>query len=55
VSNDGTNWTTVYSTTTGSGGVDDFDVAGTGRYVRMQGVKRGTTYGYSLYEFGIYA
>ncbi|MEY9928964.1 hypothetical protein ABH926_003604 [Catenulispora sp. GP43] len=55
VSNDGTNWTTVYSTTTGAGGVETFDVSGTGRYVRMYGTARGTTYGYSLYEFGVYA
>ncbi|MEY9855707.1 hypothetical protein ABH935_001311 [Catenulispora sp. GAS73] len=55
VSNDGTNWTTVYSTTTGAGGVQTFDVSGTGRYVRMYGTQRGTTYGYSLYEFGVYA
>jgi len=54
-SNDGTNWTTVYSTTTGIGGVDDFAVSGSGRYVRMYGTARGTTFGYSLYEFGIYS
>ena len=54
-SNDGTTWTTVYSTTTGTGGVDDFDVSAAGRYVRMTGTRRGTAYGYSLYEFGIYA
>ena len=54
VSNDGTNWTTIYSTTTGSGGVDDFSVSGSGRYVRMYGTQRGTSYGYSLWEFGIY-
>jgi hypothetical protein len=54
-SNDGTNWTTVYATTTGIGGVDDFDVSGSGRYVRMYGTARGTTFGYSLYEFGIYS
>ena len=53
-SNDGQNWTTVYPITTGTGGVDDFDVSGSGRYVRMYGTARGTTYGYSLYEFGVY-
>ncbi|WP_443048308.1 discoidin domain-containing protein [Streptomyces sp. H39-C1] len=55
VSNDGTNWTNVYSTTTGSGGIDDFDVAATGRYVRLNLTQRGTAYGYSLYEFGVYS
>ena len=54
VSNDGTTWTPIYSTTNGSGGVDDFNVSGSGRYVRMYGTQRGTTYGYSLWEFGIY-
>ena len=54
-SNDGTNWTTIYSTTTGDGGIDDLAISGSGRYVRMYGTARGTTYGYSLYEFGIYA
>jgi hypothetical protein len=54
-STDNTNWTTIHTTATGTGGVDDFDVSGTGRYVRMLGTARGTTFGYSLYEFGIYA
>ncbi len=54
VSNDDSTWTTIYSTTSGSGGVDDFDVSGSGRYVRMYGTQRGTSYGYSLWEFGIY-
>ncbi|WP_370083964.1 discoidin domain-containing protein [Streptacidiphilus sp. MAP12-16] len=55
VSNDGTNWTTVYSTTTATGGIDDFDVTGSGRYVRLNLTQRGTAYGYSLYEFGVYS
>jgi hypothetical protein len=55
VSNDNTNWTTIYSTTTGTGGVETFPVSGSGRYVRMYGTARGTTYGYSLYEFGVYS
>ncbi|WP_438870621.1 discoidin domain-containing protein [Paractinoplanes bogorensis] len=53
-SNDGTNWTTVYSTTSGDGGFDELNVSGSGRYVRMNGLTRATTYGYSLYEFGVY-
>lgn len=51
---DGNAWTSVYSTTTGDGGVDDLTVSGTGRYVRMYGTARGTTYGYSLYEMEVY-
>ncbi|HVK22397.1 MAG TPA: family 20 glycosylhydrolase [Actinokineospora sp.] len=55
VSNDNTTWTDIYTTTTGNGGIDDLTgLSGTGRYVRMQGTARGTTYGYSLYEFEIY-
>jgi hypothetical protein len=51
---DGTNWTTIYSTTTGTGGNQTLSVSGTGRYVRMNGTARATPYGYSLYEFGVY-
>ena len=52
---DGTNWTTIYSTTTGIGGVETLNINASARYVRLNGTARGTTYGYSLYEFGIYA
>ena len=54
VSNDGTTWSTVKTVTDGDGGVDTLDVAGSGRYVRIHGTQRGTAYGYSLYELGIY-
>jgi hypothetical protein len=54
VSPDGTNWTTIYSTTTGTGGNQTLSVSGTGRYVRMYGTARATPYGYSLWEFGVY-
>jgi chitinase len=53
-SNDAATWTTIYSTTTGTGGVQTLAVSGSGRYVRMYGTVRGTTYGYSLWEFGVY-
>jgi hypothetical protein len=54
-STDGTTWTTIYSTTTGTGGVQDLTVTGaSGRYVRMYGTQRATQYGYSLLEFQIY-
>ncbi|MFD4482491.1 discoidin domain-containing protein [Streptomyces sp. NPDC058471] len=53
-SDDGQNWRTVREVRGGNGGVDDFDVSGSGRYVRVNGTERGTGYGYSLYEFGIY-
>ncbi|AUG75008.1 hypothetical protein CFP65_0020 [Kitasatospora sp. MMS16-BH015] len=52
---DGTAWTTVYSTTTGTGGVQDLTgLSGTGRYVRMYGTQRATGYGYSLWSFEVY-
>ncbi|HEY3005894.1 MAG TPA: RICIN domain-containing protein [Kribbellaceae bacterium] len=55
-SNDGTTWSSVYTTSTGDGGVDDLTgLTGSGRYVRMQGTARATTYGFSLYEFEVYA
>ncbi|WP_405147321.1 discoidin domain-containing protein [Sphaerisporangium sp. NBC_01403] len=54
VSPDGTAWTDVYSTTTGTGGTQTLAVSGTGRYVRMYGTVRGTGYGYSLWEFQVY-
>ncbi len=53
-SNDGTNWTTIYSTTTGTGGVQTLAVSGSGRYVRMYGTTRATQWGYSLWEFQVY-
>ncbi|OON72158.1 discoidin domain-containing protein [Streptomyces tsukubensis] len=53
-SDDGTNWRTVQEVKDGDGGIDDFDVQGKGRYVRVNGTQRGTGYGYSLHEFGVY-
>jgi len=53
VSANGSTWTNIYSTTTGTGGTQTLDVSGTGRYVRMNGTARATPYGYSLWEFAI--
>ncbi|GAA0454342.1 hypothetical protein Aca07nite_69530 [Actinoplanes capillaceus] len=53
-SDDGATWRTVYSTTAGDGGFDTLTVNGSGRYVRVNGTVRATSYGYSLYEFGVY-
>ncbi|MBC7451523.1 MAG: discoidin domain-containing protein [Cytophagales bacterium] len=48
-------WTTVFSTTTGNGGWDVIIKPATNiRYVKMNGLVRATTYGFSLYEFEIY-
>ncbi len=54
VSDDASNWTSIYSTTTGTGGTQTLNVTGSGRYVRMYGTSRGTPYGYSLWEFQVY-
>ncbi|SBT40985.1 penicillin acylase family protein [Micromonospora auratinigra] len=55
VSGDGSTWTPVFATTVGNGGVDLVTFAPTtARYVRMYGVKRATSYGFSLYEFEVY-
>ncbi|MCW2858941.1 MAG: hypothetical protein JWP48_649 [Actinoallomurus sp.] len=35
VSSDAATWTTIYNTTTGTGGTQTLNVSGTGRYVRM--------------------
>lgn len=54
VSADATNWTQIYATAIGVGGKETLNVAGSGRYVRMLGITRGTGYGYSLYDFEVY-
>ena len=54
ISADGTNWTTVYSTSSGTGGVQTIPVSGSGRYVRMYGTQRATPWGYSLWEFQVF-
>ncbi|MEV5206584.1 penicillin acylase family protein [Micromonospora sp. NPDC053740] len=55
VSGDGNSWTPVFATTTGNGGVDNATFAPvTARYVRVYGVRRATSYGFSLYEVEVY-
>jgi beta-glucosidase len=54
-SNDSFNWTDIYSTTASDGEVDNLDVSGTGRYVRMYATQRGTGWGCSPWEFEVYA
>jgi hypothetical protein len=56
VSTDGGTWRTTYATTTGDGGIDNAAFPRTdARYLRMTGTRRATGYGYSLYEFALYA
>ncbi|MFC4031300.1 discoidin domain-containing protein [Streptomyces polygonati] len=54
VSDNGTTWSPIYSTTTGTGGKQTLNVSGTGRYIRMYGTTRATGYGYALWEFQVY-
>jgi hypothetical protein len=54
VSRDAANWTSLYGTSTGDGATDDLAVSGTGRYVRMYGTARAASWGYSLWELGVY-
>ncbi|MCP9994653.1 discoidin domain-containing protein [Streptomyces werraensis] len=54
ISDNGTAWRTIYSTTTGNGDIDTIDVAATARHVRLHLTARGTGWGYSLHELGIY-
>ncbi|MEW2379485.1 discoidin domain-containing protein [Micromonospora sp. NPDC047812] len=50
---DGSAWTTVYGTTSGTGGSQSLAVTGSGRYLRVYGTARATTYGYSLWELAV--
>ncbi|MGH3881160.1 MAG: discoidin domain-containing protein [Actinophytocola sp.] len=54
LSDNGTTWNTVHSTTTGTGGTQSIDLTGSGRYVRMNGTARATGYGYSLWELAVF-
>lgn len=56
VSDDAGEWTTVFTRENGGGGTDviTFDPV-TARYVRFQGVQRATMWGYSFYEFEVFA
>jgi hypothetical protein len=51
VSDDNAHWTTIKTVNDSAGGVEDFTGLGAnGRYLRMQGVKRSSPYGYSIFE-----
>lgn len=54
VSNDALTWRGLARVTGNTMRYNDLAVAGTGRYVRMHALKRGTNFGYSLYEFQVY-
>ncbi len=55
VSLDSTTWTTVHTEYSGDGDIDDISFDSVeARYVKMNGVLRGTEWGYSFYEFEVY-
>ena len=54
VSTDNRVWSDIYSTTSGAGGTESLAVSGVGRYVRLYGSVRATSYGYSLWECRVY-
>jgi hyaluronoglucosaminidase len=55
VSQDGSHWTDVYTELNGNGGMDEIEFNSIeARYVKMQGLKRATNWGYSLYEFKVF-
>jgi hypothetical protein len=55
VSSNATAWTTVATTTNNATTVNEYpSLNTTGRYVRMSGTARATTYGYSLYEIEVF-
>ncbi|WP_042378365.1 discoidin domain-containing protein [Streptacidiphilus melanogenes] len=55
VSDDAANWTTIYATTNGPGGTEQIGgLDGAGRYVRVLGTQRATSWGYSLWEFEVH-
>ncbi|MFI6938579.1 discoidin domain-containing protein [Streptomyces sp. NPDC050418] len=55
ISADGSAWTRLATETAGNGGTDEWTgLTGKGRYVRVYGTARGTSYGYSLFEAEVY-
>lgn len=56
VSNDATSWTDVVTQFNGDGDIDDITLSTTakGRYVRVYCTQRKTSYGDSIFEFGVY-
>jgi hypothetical protein len=54
ISNDAATWTTVASITGNTSMNNVFSISGSARYVRMYGISRATSFGYSLYEFQVF-
>ncbi|MDF1613051.1 glycoside hydrolase family 3 C-terminal domain-containing protein [Stygiobacter electus] len=54
VSNDNLNWKKIIEQKNGNGNIEKWIVNETARYIKLTGIKRGTLYGYSIYEFEVY-
>ncbi len=54
VSTDATNWNKIIDQTNGFGGVEKWSIDANARYIRLTGTKRGTEWGYSIYEFEVF-
>ncbi|MBW8682807.1 Calx-beta domain-containing protein [Chitinophaga rhizophila] len=55
ISTNGSSWTTLKTVTGNYMRDNTIPLRGNARYVRMSGTARGTNYGYSLWEFSVYA
>lgn len=56
VSETSLDWTSIYHTAGSNGETDDITgLEGNGRFVRMYGIQRATEWGFSLWEFEVYA
>ncbi|GAB3225086.1 hypothetical protein GCM10027423_61290 [Spirosoma arcticum] len=54
-SSNGTSWTPIHSILNGDGGTDDITgLSVRGRYLRINGTRRATAFGYSIYEVAVY-
>jgi len=54
LSDDHATWTSAVQVTDGDGEIDEHEISKNARYVRMQGTRRATGWGYSLWEFEVY-
>jgi hypothetical protein len=54
VSLNGTTWSSVYNTTNGDGGIDNFVFSNSARYIRMYSSARTSEYGNSIWEFEVF-
>jgi len=56
VSDDNVTWKTIKHVSDSTGGIEDLvGLDGQGRYLRMQGIKRSTNYGYSIFEIKVFS